>query len=210
MRKIVWAGLCAAAAFTAAGQARADWGLHTGDPLRPGDNMVYGEIGWPDFSVGFQHGMTDIVDLGVRFSVIYGAEYTAHPLVGMGIRVPVRISPIQRDKFSLMIHVDPGFKFDAFSPVKFGLWLPVGVEVGIHVTREATVAVGMDMPIFINFTNGVYGAIPILFGPGFEYHINEHIAVGLNTRFGPSIGVVNGQSGVDFGFVTQAFFAYRL
>jgi hypothetical protein len=180
LRKLVWAGLCAAAAFTAAGEARADWGLHTGDTLRPGDNMLYGEVGWPDFSVGFQHGMTDIVDLGVRVSLIYGNEYTPHTQVGLGVRVPIRITPLQREKFSLQIHVDPGLKFDAFRPVYFGLWLPFGVEVGIHVTREATVAVGMDVPFYLNFTNPVSATFPFLAGPGFEYHVNEHVAVGAH------------------------------
>jgi hypothetical protein len=68
----------------------------------------------------------------------------------------------------------------------------------------------MEVPLYINFTNGAGAAIPILFGSGFEYHVNDHIAVGLNTKFGPSIGVTGDGSGVAFGFITQAFFAYRL
>jgi hypothetical protein len=220
MRKTIWASMFAVAAFAVGSEARADWGLHTGDVMRPGDNMLYGEVGWPDLTVGFQHGVSDKVDVGFRFSLLYGYDYTTFTQLGIGMRVPIRITPVRRDKFSFQFHFDPGLKFDAFNPLQFGLWLPLGLEFGIHIVREATLSFGMEMPLFINFTNGVYGSIPLLFGPGFEYHIDDHIAVGLNLKFGPSIRAqcvgqdANGncvdQSGAVFGFITQANFAYRL
>jgi hypothetical protein len=233
MQKTIWAGMLALAAFVGvsagAGEARADWGLHNGDTLRGGDNMLYGEAGWPELVLGFQHGMSDKVDLGFRFAFIYGNEYTPHTLLGLGMRVPIRITPIRRDKFSFMFHIDPGIKFDSFGHsnrclrdigpdpdcVLFGITFPLGVDFGFHITREATLSFGMEIPFYVNLTNGVYGAIPILFGPAFEYHVDDHIALGLNTKFGPSIGAYtdaagNVQNGVDFGFITSAFFGYRL
>jgi len=229
MRKAIVATTLALAAFTVGSEAKAaGWGLHSGDTLRSGDNMLYGEVGWPDLSLGFQHGMSEKVDLGFRFSLLYGAEYTVGTHLGLGMRVPIRIAPVKRDKFSFMIHFDPGIKFDSFGGncgfngyfygcgLRFGLWIPFGLEFGIHLTREATLQFGMEMPVYVNFTNGVYGGIPILFGPGFEYAIDDHMAVGLNTKFGPSIlavsgtGFGNGASITAFGFITQVYFAYRL
>jgi hypothetical protein len=242
MRKTIWAGLfAAAAAFTVGSEARADANLHSGDVLRPGDNMIYGELGWPDLVFGFQHGMSDKVDIGFRFSLIYGWEYTAGTAIGLGMRVPIRITPVRTGKISFQIRFEPGLKFDNFGEtcdlavrgtvcgdffgvgdagLHFGLWIPLGLDVGIHITREATLSFGMEAPIFINFTNGVYGAIPLLFGPGFEYDIDDHMAVGGNVKIGPTIiaacvgqdqfGNCINTSGATVGFITSAFFAYRL
>ncbi|MFT3766712.1 MAG: hypothetical protein QM820_14540 [Minicystis sp.] len=226
MRKTIVASTLALAAFTLGSEARAQgWGLHTGDTLRSGDNMLAGEVGWPDLTLGFHHGMSDKVDLGFDFSLIYGAEYTSGTRLGLGMRVPIRISPVKRGNFSFMFHIDPGVKFDSFGgncgfgnyycALRFGIWFPLGLEFGIHLNREATLSFGMEMPIFVNLTNGAYGAIPILFGPGFEYHVDDHIAIGLNTKFGPSIlavgdGVGGSTAYTAFGFITQLYFAYRL
>jgi hypothetical protein len=228
MRKTIWASMVAAAAFAAASEARAAGpDLHTGDTLRSGDNMLYGEVGWPDLALGFQHGMSDKVDLGFRFSFDYGAEYQTFTALGMGMRVPIRIGIVKRPKFSFLLHIDPGIKFDSFGgrcgfngsaycgALLFGLWFPFGLEFGIHVTPEATIQFGMEIPFYVNLTNGVYGQIPILFGPGFEYHVDDHLGFGFNTKFGPSIFATNdafGNSFSDarFGLIAQAYFAYRL
>jgi hypothetical protein len=231
MRKAIVASTVALAAFFAVGSEAkaADWGLHSGDTLRSGDNMLYGEVGWPDLSFGFQHGMSSAVDLGFRFSLLYGADYSTATRIGMGMRVPIRIAAVKRDKFSLMFHIDPGIKFTSFGRCNslgcathtyndglgFGIWFPLGLEFGIHLTREATLQFGMEMPIYVNLTNGTYGNIPILFGPGFEYAVDQHIAVGFNTRFGPDIfaasdNLGNTYSYTGFGLIAQAYFAYRL
>ncbi len=228
MRKTIWASAMALAAFTLGREALADANLHSADVLRPGDNMLYGEVGWPDLSFGFQHGLTDKLDIGFLFSFIYGDEYTANSVLGLGMRVPIRFTPVRRDKISFQLHFDPGLKFDSFGSchevngncvsnddLHFGLWLDFGLDLGIHITHEATLSFGLEAPFFINFTNGVYGGLPLLFGPAFEYHIDDHMAVGANLKFGPSIHAQsdangNSTSSATFGFITQAYFAYRL
>jgi hypothetical protein len=225
MRKTIVASTLALAALGFTSEAKAaGWGLHSGDTLRGGDNMVYGEVGWPSLGLGFQHGMSDKVDLGFRFDLIYGYEYTKYTHLGLGMRVPIRIAPVKRGNFSFLIHIDPGIKFDSVGGgcglgyyggygtcgLEFGLWLPFGMEFGIHFNREATLQFGFEMPVHINLTNHVDGSIPILFGPGFEYQIDDHMALGLNLKFGPSILAVNNASAADFGFITQIYFAYRL
>lgn len=238
MRKTILAGMFAAvAALTFGNEAHADANLHSGDVLRPGDNMIYGELGWPEMVFGFQHGVSPTVDVGFRFSLIYGYEYTCATAIGMGMRVPIRITPVRTGKVSFQLRFEPGLKFDKFSNsfggdrscsigdapfivdgLAFGLWIPFGMDVGIHLTREATLSFGMDAPFYVNFTNGVYGGLPLLFGPGFEYDINDQMAVGANIKVGPTIGaasdcvgnVCQSLSGADVGFIVSGFFAYRL
>src|SRR5262249_36515788 len=116
MQKTILASMLALAAFAVGSEARAaDWGVHSGDILRPGDNMIYFEAGWPDLSFGFQHGLNPKVDIGVRVSLIYGWEYIFPDIaLGLGVRVPIRIQPVKGPKFSFYLHIDPGLKFGAF------------------------------------------------------------------------------------------------
>ncbi len=225
MKKTICAALMGAAAFALGSEARAagQWGLNTGDTLGAGDKMVYGEIGWPDFSPGFQYGLTDRIDIGIRLSVIYGfeymPEYARFGTVGLGARVPLRFGLVKGSSFSLMLRFEPGIKFDSFGnrngllgsrALLFGIQFPLALLAGVHLTREATLSFGMDIPFYVNLTNGVYGAIPILFGVGFEYHLlNDRLGIGLNTRFGPSILAANGGSDTRFGFITQIGVAYK-
>jgi hypothetical protein len=236
MRKTICASALGIALLSYGSEAFAQAAVHTADVLRPGENMLYGEVGWPDFTMGFQHGMSQSVDIGVALSIIYGPEYrTVGTQVGLGIRVPIRITPVRTQSVSFQIHFDPGIKFDSFgggggqvcvetilgpqcansgpgTPVDFGFWFYFGLDVGIHLTREATLTLGMEAPFYMGVTGGygVHGGIPLLFGPGFEYDINEHIGVGMNLKFGPSILAYDGGNDVAFGMIVQPFFGYKL
>jgi hypothetical protein len=226
----MWASALAVATFALPSEAHADANLHSADVLSPGDNMLYGEAGWPDLAFGFQHGATDKLDIGFRLSFFYGYEYATLTGLGFGLRVPIRTTPVRREKFSFQIHFDPGIKFDSFGGgcraaaalcggagrmLEVGIWLYSGLDFGFHITREATLAIGVEAPIHVNVTNLVYATVPLLFGPAFENDIDEHMAVGAQARLGPVIDPypcpnVTGCSGVAFGLLVNAFFAYRL
>ena len=80
----------------------------------------------------------------------------------------------------------------------------------------------LDIPIYINFTNGSYGNIPLLFGAAFQYNINDSMSIGGSLKLGPSIyasGQFGGCGGLAFGgcavysplgLIANAFFGYRL
>src|SRR6185437_10509542 len=119
MRKTILAGMFAAAAvasLTFTTEARADAAVHSGDVLRPGENMIYPEVGWPELAFGFQHGVSNTVDVGIRASFIYGFEYAVDfpGVLGFGVRVPIRITPLRTQRVSLQIQLAPGLKFDSF------------------------------------------------------------------------------------------------
>lgn len=224
MRKTIVAATLALAAFSVGSEARAaGWGLHTGDTMGPGDNLLYGEVGWPDISVGFQHAVSDKFDVGFKFSLPYAFDYTPESQVGMSMRVPLRFSITKSNRFSALFHFDPGLKFDSLGDqdprnhfiynggrLALGFALGMGLEFGFHINREATFNFGFEVPIYLNLTGRAYGAIPLLFGPGFEYQIDNHIALGINTRFGPTLFAFNGGNYAEFALLTQAYFGYRL
>jgi hypothetical protein len=239
MQKTLYASTVAAALLLFGSEARAQANLHTADVVSPGSNMIAGEVAWPDFTFAFHHGISSIFDIGVKVSLIYGFEYRAYSILGLGVRVPLRFTPVKTGNFSFMVRFEPGIKFDEFGSscnnvvgpggviinncpngnnygpdtTAFGLWLPLGLDFGIHINRQATITPGVDMPFYVNLTNGVYGAIPILFGAAFEYDINDHIGFGANVKIGPSITTANVQNvqvtETRVGFITQGFFAYK-
>lgn len=225
MRQTIWASLFALGAALLSTEARAagDWGLHTGDTLRRSDLMPYGELGWPDISAGLQYGVTERIDIGGRISLLYGWEHTTETNLGLGVRAPVRVSITKRSRFSAMAHIDPGFAFygngyyryfpfEPESPRKkavFGVQFPLGAEFGIHITPDATIQIGADLPMTIFFADKTTFVLAPMTGFGFEYHLDEHFGLGLNTRFGPVI-FVRDSAAAAFGFLTQLEVMYRL
>ena len=215
--KVVASLVAGAAVLVGAREAKAagdGWGLHSGETMSRGSLMPYGEVGWPDVSLGVAYGISDKIDIGGRLGFVYGPYHSpAFVGFGMALSVPVRFSLVKGGSISALIHVDPGLRFPLFSPVLFGIQFPVGAEVGIHVAEHATLQVGLDVPMHVNFLRGAYFSIAPMAGPGFEYHIGS-LALGLNTRFGATILAGGGGgasfSGAGFGFLTQAYVGYKL
>ena len=52
MRRTICASMSATGGFALGSEARAAEGLHTGDTVRTGGNLFYGEVGPPDLSLG--------------------------------------------------------------------------------------------------------------------------------------------------------------
>ena len=209
--------LFAAAAFTAVREAAAagkEWGLHNGNTMNGGGFMPYAEVGWPDVSLGVQYGISDGFDIGGRVSLSYSPSYGTGTAVGMGARVPIRISLMKGPKVSGLLHFDPGIKIAMFSPMAFGIQVPIGVEFGLHLIENGTLQLGLDVPLNLNLTNGTVFTLAPMAGPGFEYHIGEHMTVGASTRFGAAIaaGGAGGftAAGAGFGVLGQAYFGYKM
>jgi hypothetical protein len=211
MRKLIIALPCVALTLALTREARA-WGLHTGDTIGTGDNLIYGEAGWPGISAGFAHGINDRLEIGGRLDTYYGIEGTPHTFFGLGFGATIRYTLLRRDHFSAEVHVFPGFKFDATkSPdVFFGFNFPIGIEAGYHFNKQAIVSLGFDLGLYGDFTNGGYFCAAPMGGPGFEYHLTDHVTFGLVTRFGGAAVAGNGVTFGDFAFRLQGFFAYRM
>jgi hypothetical protein len=223
VNKAILASLLAAAAALVGTEARAAdaWGLYTGTTLHGGDNQLSAELGWPDASFQFSHGLTDRFDIGVRLSLMYAYEDEVNVAAGevggtfgMGIRAPFRISIVHSDQIGVSFHVDPGIKFytppDAVVP--FAFQFPLGFEIGIPLTPQATLGLGFDlsMTAYVAPSEFTPFVIAPLFGPAFEYHIDKRIGVGANFRFGPVITLVQSTSFTEFGLVAQGAFIYHL
>jgi hypothetical protein len=188
----------------------ARYSLLGADTVPNGQDVVSGEVGWPSISLGVTHGTGPRSDIGLRFDLLYGFEYTtSNTQFGVGARVPLRYMAYRRDRIGVLFHVDPGIKVYTTSPAIFGLQFPVGATVGYTASPELNVAFGLELPMFLSVTpSPVTFFLGPLFGPAVEYHVDRQLSVGLNTRFGPMFNTNNGASA--FGMIMQLLLAYRL
>jgi|SRR5438094_5266274 len=191
------------------------YSLLGGTTVPSGVDVASAEVGWPSATFGFTHGTSANTDIGFKFDLIYGLEYTDIGQFGIGARVPLRMMVMRRDRLSAVVHIDPGLKlYTTNINTTFGIQFPVGVTVGYAAQPQLNVAFGLELPMFLAFISPhgptqsqVDFFIGPLFGPAVEYHVDRQLTVGLNTRFGP---MFEAKDGSRFGFITQLLLAYRL
>ncbi|APR83095.1 Hypothetical protein A7982_08444 [Minicystis rosea] len=197
----------------------APWGLHSGDTVPHRDVMLYGELGWPDLSLGFQRGMGENVDVGVRATVALGVDYilprdrngVQDMSLGIAFTVPIRVRVLRTEKLSLLVHADPGIKFEYFDPKPFaGPHLPVGIDLGIHVTELTTLTLGVDVPFMFRVTPDPTVLIPFLAGVSVERRFTDHFGMSLNVRPGLLYGVNRTGSSTDAALLSQLGFIGRI
>jgi len=197
------------------------WGLHSGDTAGPGGTILYGEMGWPDTSLGFQHGVSTYVDVGFRASFLYGIDYVVPKkrnstdlAPGLGLTIPVRVTVARSDRLSLLVHADPGVKFDGFErKIYFGPQIPLGVDLGLHLSARSTLTLGADLPISLRVTptaDGITAFIPLLMGLTFESRFTDHFGMSFNLRTGIVHGINRTGSDTDLGLLGQVGFLGRI
>ncbi|HKA88491.1 MAG TPA: hypothetical protein VKE22_12550 [Haliangiales bacterium] len=214
------------------------WSYAAADTVGDGQSVIGGELGWPDVTLGFLYGVSKNVDVGAKLELAYGLEGTTSIHFGFGLRVPIRVNFVKKDKLSVLAHFDPGVKIytgtldkdfnqatgSYFDKMFFGITFPVGLAVAFSPTREWSIGLGVD----VNLGLGVAGVGALSFGispmagPEIEYRIDDQIVIGLNTRFGAGIAITSdtqypeigryipGDTITKFAFKTQLVLGYKM
>lgn len=184
------------------------WSLYGGETLAAGQDAFDAEVGWPSTSLGWTHGLTDTTDAGVRFDFLYAFESTTDSRFGLGIRVPLRGIAVRTGRVSLLVRADPGLKVYPGNGTFWGLGLPLTGAVGIAISPEVRLALGLHVPITAFFTPSAQFVIGTLFGLGLDYFLDPRLLVGLNAHVGPIFST--DWNGSRLGFVTQIAIGYRM
>jgi len=217
-----------------AASSRGRWAYMAGDTVGEGNSVIGAELGWPDLTLAFVYGTGERTDVGVKAQLIYGTEGTTVTQFGFGLKVPIRFNLVKKNKFSMLLHADPGLKLysgdkllNGFkvtpSKLAFGFTLPVGLQAAYSPNRAVSVGVGADLDFSMFFAGYFTPAFIIapMFGPEVEYRIDDEVVVGLNTRFGPMIGIPSddfenfgafgrAETETKFAFRVQLVLAYKL
>lgn len=200
------------------------WGLHSGDTVAEGNTLVYGEVGWPDLSLGFARGVRDWMDVGLRISMIYSPYYvipnaqrvTNDRAFGFGFTIPLRFTLHRSDRVSVMVHADPGARFDWLdaeprnkSPYA-APQLPVGIDLGVHLSPRTTFTFGVEVPMAFQVSPDPAILIPILPGVAVERRFTDHFGMSINVHPGVLWGANRTGSASDIALLTQLAFFGRI
>ncbi len=201
------------------------WSMYAADTMGDGENAFGARFGWPDLTLEFLHGLSPSVDIGGEFQLSYAFEGTTlNNKVGIGFLVPFRVNVYRGDKLSVLLHVDPGIKIlTGLGPAKFGLQAPVGAAFGFRIGPSLQLGFAVDLPfaIYVTGNQNPILAIPPIFGPFLEYHIDKNVVIGFDARFGVLFYSTSdftddfgffypGGSDTQFAFRVQLLLGYRL
>ncbi|RKG79449.1 hypothetical protein D7V88_28680 [Corallococcus terminator] len=165
------------------------WSVLAADTVGQGRNVFTGQIGYPGLTLGLLHGGSDRVDIGGKFSFNWGREGLVDATdEGLKLQLWLRIMLAKTSNVSFALTFQPGtFVYFPRNNTAFGMVFPVGFVVGIPVGSALTLNAGIDIPFNVYIGEGIGPVIPILFGGGLEYFVNNQFNVNFNLRMGPSI-----------------------
>lgn len=185
-----------------------------GNTLGTGKDVLHFQAGWPGISATLLHGLNERADVGGRFSFNYGYEGLTTVVPGLKLQGIVRIELVDKPRYNLGLRFEPGL-FVYFDNNRFGddiaagMTIPAALALGIPVKPDIMFNFGFEIPFFFVFNYSQF-VVPILFGAGLEYQLDNNLSLTFNTRFGPAIIATNGGSDARFAFQTLIGLAFKL
>ena len=180
------------------------WSVLSGETVGANSTVFMGQVGWPGVALTLLHGATNTVDVGGRLTFNYGEEGIVSNVVpGVKIQAVFRVKLLDTGALKLGLEFAPGPLFyfygqnrycDAFgcyydggSGTEVGLALPFQLNFGLPLGSAFIANFGVWIPMWVTFGAGGGLVLPLLFGGGFEYFLNSHLALNFNLHLGPAI-----------------------
>lgn len=167
--------------------AAAAWSAVSPQTAGRGSNLVVAGIGWPGVEVGYERGISERFDLGVRASYNYGYEGLLTPLDGFRFQGVIRFLLAQGEKVSLGLTMAPGaLVYFPRGGTVTGLVLPLLATLGVDIDRGVTLSFSAELPIWMRFGPGGGLIVPFLLGFGVETRLSPLISIWVRGRGGPT------------------------
>ena len=166
------------------------WSVVGPRTVAPGSNVLEAWAGYPSISAGWLRGVSSGINVGARVGFVYGVEGMFRDSApGLRVQGAFKLRLLDSGKVSLGLTFDPGVLYYAsyLQGARWGLTFPVGFRLGIAASSALSVAVLVDVPMWVEF--GTFGGfnLPILTGGGVEYFITSQLAVFVRARIGPTL-----------------------
>ena len=176
------------------------WTVDSAETVGAGNNVVRGQVGFPGLWADIIHGVDPTLEIGGRLQLNYGVEgLTDATHFEMALNFLLRKQFVDNGKFKFAGTFNPGILFyTAFSTTTFGITFPVEGQFGIPIDPKVTLNASFGLPMWVTF--GTFNAfyLPIMFGGGVEYLLEQNIALTFKLRVGPTIAFANGGSASSF------------
>lgn len=193
-------------------QGRPEWSIISAKTIGEGQTVLNFQVGYPGISAAILGGINDRFDFGGKFTFLYGSEASTFVSPGLRLQGLLRFLVAERGRVRFGIELEPGIYTYFGTPGRgaFGVALPLKFTIGIPLLKELSLHAGVDLPLMFGFVPGFTAAIPVLLGGGIEYLVIPDLSLNFRMRFGPSIIVTPGGSGVGLGLDVLLGVAYRL
>ncbi len=173
---------------TSTGESQS-WSVVGPKTVASGSNVLEATLGFPAVSVGYLRGVAPNINLGARVGFTYGLEGLTRDIIpGFKAQALLKWQFFDEGKLSLGLTFEPGpFVSSQFSAARVGFSIPVGLRLGIAASSALSVAVLLDLPMWVEF--GRFGGfnLPILTGAGVEYFITSQFLGFFRARIGPTL-----------------------
>jgi len=182
---VLW--VCGASGALAEGQG---WSAVGGRTVPVRATALTVEAGWPGVDVGWVHGVAPGVNLGLRAGLVYGLQGLLTSVVpGLEVRGLLKVRLLDLEVVSLALTFEPGafFAGQPGSPTRAGLVLPVGLKLGVAASSAVSVAVLLEVPLWLELGAGAGWDLPLLSGVGVEYFVSSQLALFAQVRLGPTL-----------------------
>ena len=169
-----------------------------------------GQMGYPGLPRAALHqGLSDSLSIGGAFTFDLG-YYTPEPGLrgGMLLSAPLRLRVAHSSNLSAGMVFEPGLGFFFEPGFNFAVLANVRGNLGWHIGSNMILGGGLDLPVAVAVDPFIF-FFPILFGPVYEIHPIDNLAVTAELKFGPSIRVFNSFTDVSFGLKLAVGVAYR-
>jgi hypothetical protein len=192
----------------------APWTVQSGKTVGEGNNVFWGQGGFPGVWAEFIHGLTPTLEIGGKLAFNYGVEGIVDlNKVGLDFQLLVRKQFFDNGRMRIAGRLDPGLLVYFPSGASLiGVVVPVAVEFGFPVSPEVSLNASFAAPMYVDFYKGSAGfVVPILFGGGAEYLLDANIALTFRVALGPSFVAGTGYVGGSPAFTLYALFgaAYK-
>jgi hypothetical protein len=148
------------------------------------------EAGWPGVGVALLRGVSPGVNVGGRVSLLYGVEGLVRTVVpGLKAQGLLKLRFIDTDRLALGLTFEPGpfVLAPPKAPGRVGFALPVSLRLGVAASSAFTVAVLVEVPLWLEFGPAGGVNVPLLSGVGLEYFVTSQLAVFFRGRLGPTL-----------------------
>jgi hypothetical protein len=187
------------------------WTVDSAETVGTGNNVVRGQVGFPGLWADIVHGIDPTTEIGGRLQINYGVEgLTSSTNFEMALNFLARKQFVDTGKFRFALTFNPGLLFyTAFSTTTFGITFPIEGQFGIPLDPKFSLNFSFGLPMWVTF--GTFSAfyLPIMFGAGVEYLLEQNLALTFKLRVGPTIAFANGGSASSFTLNALFGVAYK-
>ena len=184
------------------------WTVESAETVGANNNVFAGAVGFPGLELQLIHGLDATTDVRAQMGLNYAVEgITQTTRFEFTAQVGIRKELLTLGhNTKLAGRFDPGILIGA-SPGQFGIKIPLGLELGIPLSRELIANASFDVPMF--FTLGDFNAfyVPLLFGGGVEYLIKPNLAFTGEIKVGPTF--ITNSGGTQFTLYVLLGVAYK-